>query len=75
MLGKKVLWLVLAITILANAGCCRMWERWCDRPNCPPYCPPAPHYCPPDPCRYPPPPGPSQAVPVPSSSTSWQRCP
>jgi hypothetical protein len=78
MLGKKLLWLVLAAGILSSNGCCAFWERVCDRHHpqcyqptaCPTTCAPA---CPATPC-YSPPPG--TAVPVPNAPapTGW-RCP
>jgi hypothetical protein len=70
--------LAIAMGFLSNAGCCRMWERWCHGPNnyqppayCVPACPPA---CPPNPCFSSP--G-GIAVPVPNApgNTTWQRCP
>ena len=76
MLGKKLLWLVLAVSCLSNVGCCNFWDRWCHRPNhcqaapscqpvCPPGCGPTPVYSSPG------------AVPVPPAvgATNWQRCP
>ena len=79
MLGKKLLWLVMAMAFLTSTGCCRMWDRWChDRhhnqaaPHCPPTCAPV---CPPG-CA-PSFSSPAGVTPVPSApaGTSWQRCP
>ena len=77
MLGKKLLWLVLAMAFLANTGCCRMWENWCTGPHayqpapacpCQPACPPVcqPTFS-----------SPGGVTPVPNAQgvTSWQRCP
>jgi len=78
MLGKKLLWLAIALGVLSSTGCCRMWDRWCNGPPhyqpapcCPPACPPA---CPPNPCFSSPA---ATAVPVPNApcNTNWQRCP
>ena len=74
MLGKKLLWLAIALGFLSSTGCCRMWEHWCHGPTHyqpPVCCPPA---CPPNPCLSSP--G-GTAVPVPSApvNTGWQRCP
>jgi hypothetical protein len=75
MLGKKLLWLILAAGFLSSNGCCAFWERVCERrqPQCyqpaPCTCAPAPAACPPNPC-YSPPPG--TAVPVPNTP-GWQR--
>jgi len=79
MLGKKLLWLILALGILSSNGCCGFWERVCERrqPQCyqPAPCgcaPPPPVACPANPCYSPPP---ATAVPVPNAPapTSWQR--
>ncbi|MBI2807948.1 MAG: hypothetical protein HYX68_23435 [Planctomycetes bacterium] len=77
MVVKKLLYTVLALSILTSTGCCRMWENWCHRPNyyqgAAPYCQPAPPQCCP-PGSYSSPVG--AAVPVPPSApTNWQRCP
>jgi hypothetical protein len=80
MFGKKLLWSLLALCLMMNAGCCRMWERWCDRPHYQPqpYCCPQP--CCPTPPSCPPPSfsSPAGAVPVPPApgGTNWARpCP
>ncbi len=77
MLGKKLLVAAFALFLLASAGCCRMWERWCDRPH---YGQPAPYCCPsPPPQQCCPPPSFSSpaATPVPSApGGNWARpCP
>jgi hypothetical protein len=79
MFGKKLLWSLLVTIMLMNAGCCRMWERWCDRPHSyqpAPYCCPAPQpYCPPS-CPPPSYSSPAGAMPVPAASGNWARpCP
>jgi hypothetical protein len=76
MFGKKILWAVFAVCFLMNAGCCRMWEHWCERPH--PmlhpgagYCAPAPQQCcpaPAHPCYSPPPP-----TVAPVSTADWRR--
>lgn len=78
MLGKKVLWLVVALGVLSSTGCCRFWDRVChDRHHyqAAPYCQPAP-VCPPGCTPGVPAYSAPGAVPVPSAPrTSWQGCP
>ena len=77
MLGKKMLWLILAAGFLSSNGCCAFWERVCERNHlqcyqpapCP--CAPAPA-CAPACAAYSSPP-PATAVPVPNAPTGWQR--
>ncbi len=88
MLVKKTLWSLIAATVLMNTGCCRMWERWCDRPHAfhgggaPNHC--QPQQCTPVPQQYVCPPGsyysPQSGVatiPPAPGSAGWQRpgCP
>src|ERR1051325_4900483 len=77
MMGKKLLFMAIAVSLLFSGGCCRMWENWCHPQQ---HCYPPPNYCCPTPAAaapgcpcptptYSAPPG--TAVPVPSSG--WAR--
>jgi hypothetical protein len=48
MLGKRLLWLALAVGFLSNSGCCGFWDRMChNEPRYAPQpcCAPAPPVC------------------------------
>ena len=76
MLGKKILWLVVALGFLSNTGCCAFWDRVCHRDQHryePAQCCPPPSQCGCPPNYYQPAPG--AAVPVPPSGpprNTWQ---
>ena len=80
MMGKKLLFMALAVSTLFSTGCCRMWDNWC-HPS--PHCyQPAPNYCCPQPVAAPaccpqPAYSPQPGVPVPVPATGFQRpaCP
>ena len=69
MFRKTILLWALATLFLFNTGCCRMWDRWCDRParhyrGADVCCPPVPA-CPPHPCYT----GPTSAP----APVDWRR--